>query len=441
MKENTVDISLGSRSLEIAEKDRRYMTTGLAPCTLYAPLVFERGEGSVLWDVDGKKYIDMAAGVLTNATGHCHPKVVHALTEQVNKLWHIHDFPCPDRYKLCEALLKWMPDDLDTFEFYSGGTETVEAAMRAAMSYNKGKSVFLSFNKCYHGKTLGSRTLIGNRSFGPILDGIHVPFAHCYRCEFGLSHPSCGLHCADYAEKALRMNKDVLAGVVVEPILGAGGVVVPPKGFLERIAETCCELGILLIADEVLTGIGRTGKFFAIEHYGIKPDLICSGKGLGSGFPVMALCGKKDIMTAEPYGAPGGASTSFGGNPLAVAAALATVDVIDQEKLLDNALKVGEYIRKRLDAMKEKHPLIGDVRGMGLLFGIELVKNRKTKEPAREEGKQVYMESINRGLKFLTTDELTRLSPPLNVPLSLTEEALDIYESALEAVEKQYGYV
>jgi 4-aminobutyrate aminotransferase/(S)-3-amino-2-methylpropionate transaminase len=431
----------GPKSLKIWRKEEKHMTTGLAPCTLYTPIVFERGKGAILWDVDGNSYIDFAAGVLTNSTGHCHPKLVKRLEAQVEKLWHIHDFPCPDRYKLCELLSKKAPGDIDTFEFYSGGAETVEAAMRAATSYNKGKFEFLGFHGGYHGKTLGSRAIWGCRTFGPIPSCLHVPYPYCYRCEFGLKYPECDLQCAKYAGNVIKQNKDVLAAVVFEPILGAGGIVIPPREYWKIIVDTCRQNGVLVIADEILVGIGRTGQFFASEYYGIEPDLICSGKGLGSGFPVMALGGKREIMTSKPYGAAGGASTSFGGNPLAIAVALATIEVIDEENILENVRKVGDFVTKRLNEIKEKHPLIGDIRGMGLLHGIELVKDRKTKEPADEEGKQVYLEGIRHGLKFLTTDRLTRFSPPLNISLELVKKALDIYEEAVGLIEGKCGYL
>lgn len=427
----------GRKSLEIWEKEKGYMTTGLAPCTLYTPIVFERGEGALLWDVDGNRYIDLAAGVLTNSTGHCHPIVVERLGSQLKQLWHVHDFPTPDRYRLCELLREITPEGIDTFEFYSGGTETVEAAMRAAASYNRGKSLFLSFHQCYHGKTLGSRSLTQNRDFGPVPDGIRVPFAYCYRCAFGQSYPGCNMRCADYMEETIRKHKNSLCAAVTEPVLGAGGVIVPPQEFLKRLESVCRETGVLLIADEVLTGIGRTGgTFFTVQSFDIKPDLICSGKGLGSGFPVMALGGRREIMTAEPYGSPGGASTSFGGNPLAVAAALVTLEVIRDEGMLEHAERVGDYMEERLRAMQEKHPLIGDVRGMGALFGVELVTDRETREPADEAGRRVYLECVGRGLKILTTGSLSRFSPPLNIPFDLLNEALDIYEAALTAVEE-----
>lgn len=433
----------GPRSREIWERERRHITSGLDGCTLLAPIVFERGEGSIVWDVDGNSYIDCAAGVLTNSTGHCHPKVVRALQEQAGKLWHVHNFPTPQKHELCELLAEKFPPGVDTFAFYSGGTETVEAGLRAAVSYTK-RYEFVSFHHAYHGRSMGSRSLAlwWGKAFGPVSSGfIRSPFAYCYRCPFGLTYPACDLRCAEYLQEVIRFNSwGSLAGVVFEPILGAGGVVVPPDGFLQRIVEIARQHGALVLADEILTGIGRTGRFLAVEHWGIEPDLVFAGKGLGSGFPVMILGGRREIMNQAPFGSPGGASTSFGGNPLAVVAALATLQVIYEEDLLTHTREMGKMLAERFAVLKDKHPLIGDVRGLGLLWGIELVRDRKTKEPAEEEGRQLYLECLRRGLKTITPGHLTRFSPPLNIPRELLEKAMDIYDEALSAVEKQYGY-
>ena len=397
----------------------------------------------MVWDVDGNSYIDCAAGVLTNSTGHCHPEVVKALQEQASRLWHVHDFPVPQRHELCELLAEKCAPGIDTFEFYSGGTETVEAALRAAISYTR-RYEFISFHYAFHGKTLGSRSLAlwWGKGFGPVSNGIRLPFAYCYRCSFGLTYPACDLRCAEYLREAIRFNSwGSLAGLVFEPVLGGGGVVLPPHGFLPRVVEIARQEGALILADEVLTGVGRTGTFLAIEHWHLQPDLVFFGKGLGSGFPVMALGGRRDIMTAAPYGAPGGASTSFGGNPLAIASALTTLRVMDRENLLAHTRAMGQFLADRFAALRDKHPLVGDVRGLGLLWGIELVRDRKTKEPAEEEGRQLYLECLRRGLKTITPGHVTRFSPPLNIPRQLLEMAVDIYDAALSAVERRYNYL
>jgi 4-aminobutyrate aminotransferase-like enzyme len=444
MEPNIISEVPGPRSREIWEKEKRHMTSGLDACTLMAPIVFERGEGSLLWDVDGNSYIDCAAGVLTNSTGHCHPKVVKALQEQAGKLWHIHNFPTEQRSSLLDILCENFPAGIDTFAFYSGGTETVEAGLRAATSYTK-KYEFISFHDAYHGRTIGSRGLAmwWGKGFGPVSsNGIRSPFAYCYRCPFGMTHPGCDLRCAEYLKDSIKFNSwGSIAGILFEPIQGAGGVIVPPDGFLQRVVEIAREQDILIIADEILTGIGRTGKFLAVEHWGIEPDLVFSGKGLGSGFPVMVLGGRRDIMTRLPFGSAGGASTSFGGNPLATAAALATLQVFEEEDLLSHTRKMGDVLVDQFAVLKEKHPLIGDVRGMGLLWGIELVKDRQTKERAEEEGRQLYLECLKRGLKTITPGHLTRFSPPLNIPQPLLERAVEIYDEALTVVEKQFGYL
>jgi len=429
----------GPKSLEIWKKEKKYITPGLGPDTLCIPIVFKEGKGSILWDVDGNSYIDFAAGILTNSTGNCHPKLVERLRKQIEQLWHVHDAPTPDRYKLLTLLAEKTPRGIDTFEFYSGGAETVEAAMRAAISYTKNYE-FIFFHRAFHGKTLGVRSALlwQMKGCGPVLNAVRVPFAYCYRCSFKLQYPSCGLHCADYLEEAVRYNSSGnIAAIIFEPIIGGGGIIVPPEGFLQKIADFCRHNRILLIADEILTGVGRTGKFFAVEHFGIEPDLILFGKGLGSGFPVMVLGGRREIMSAEPFGLPGGASTTFGGNPLAIACALATLETIEKEGMLKSIRTVGNFISRRLNEMQEKYQLIGDVRGMGLLYGVELVKDKKTKEPAYEEGKLIYIECVKNGLRLIAQGPLIRFSPPLNIPLELVGCALDIFEGAVSKIEKK----
>ena len=433
----------GPKSLKIWEEEKKYITPGLSvdmKVMRRGPVVFERGEGSLLWDVDGNCYIDFAAGVLTNSTGNCHPKIVQKFTVQVKKLWHVHDNPTPERVKLLKILLNKTPEGIDTFEFYSGGSETVEAAMKAATSYTH-KYEFISFYRGFHGKTLGTRTIcpgfIG-KGFGPVMNAVRVPCAYCYRCFFGLKYPGCQLHCADFIKEAVYFNaSDDIAAMVFEPVMGAGGVIIPPKGFWNKVVEFCRQNNILLIADEILAGVGRTGKFFSFEHFGIEPDLITFGKGMGSGYPVMVLAGRKKIMSALPFARPGGASTSFGGNALAVAAALATLETIEEEKMLDNACKIGEVMGRRLNEMKDRYSFIGDVRGLGALWALEFVKDRQTKEPAPRVGESVAREAFNHGLRTIHGGTALRLSPALNTPIGLIEKGLDILDTALSEVEKQ----
>ena len=433
----------GPESRRIWNKEKAHIASGLAECTTLCPVIFREGKGSILTDVDGNRYIDLAAGVLTNSCGHCHPTIASRLKTQIDSLWHIHDFPNQERWRLNEKLNEKTPSGIDTFEYYTGGTETIEAAMRAAISYT-GRYEFISFHGGYHGKTLGSRSLTRWwwNGFGPAVSGIRMPFAYCYRCSFKAEYPSCGVLCADYIEEAVRNNSTgSVAAVVFEPILGAGGVVIPPEEFLRKIVDYCRRRDILIIADEVLTGVGRTGKFFAIEHFDIQPDLMAFGKGLGSGFPVMALAGKAEIMNASPFGEPGGASTSFGGNPLGTAAALATVETIDAEHVVEHVRRMSAIVETRLAAMREKHPLIGDVRGIGLLWGMEFVKDRATKEPATEEGREVFLEAMRHGVKTLTPGALCRISPPLNIPEDVLQEGLEVFDRCIERVERRFHYL
>ena len=426
----------GKKSKQLWDEDVSYVISGRSNIADSLPLVFEKGEGVFIYDADNNKYLDFSAGILTASTGHCHPHLVERVKEQVDKLCHVYAFPTPDRHKLCRKLSTKMPKGVDTFAFYCEGAITVEAALRAASSYNK-RHLYAAMTHAYHGRTLLTRSLgthLLPKEFGPTVNVAHLHYPYCYRCPFKLQYPKCNLACIECSCDLLQASGNEKPGAIIfEPIVGAGGVIVPPKGALKRLVEICRQYDMVIIADEVLTGVGRTGKFLAVEHFGVEPDLVTFGKGLGSGIPIMCVAGKKEIMCSSPFGESGGggSSTSFGGNPVSNAAALATIEIIEQEKLVENAAKLGREIEERTNGWSEKYNIVGDVRGLGLLWGIELVKDKTTKEPYDQAWDEIYKNCMRNGVRLVPN----RICPPLNISSKQLHHGLDVMEAAIKEID------
>lgn len=426
----------GTKSRRLWKLDEQYVIAGRSNIAQSLPLVFEKGRGVYIYDVDGNKYLDFSAGILTASTGHCHPHVSKRLKEQLDKLWHVYAFPTPDRYKLCRLLTDLMPPNIDAFAFYSGGAEAVEAALRAASSYNK-KYLFSAMTHGYHGRTLMTRSLapyLLPRTFGPVVNVAHLHYPYCYRCPFKLTYPKCSLACVESADDLLQgSGHEPLCALIFEPIAGAGGIIVPPIEVWRRLIEICRKRDMLIIADEILTGVGRTGKFLAVENFGVAPDLTTFGKGLGSGFPVMVVAGKKEIMSSPPFGEAGGggSSSSFGGSALAAAAALGTMEAMLEEKMVENAASLGQELKARFSDWTEKYRMVGDVRGMGLLWGIELVKDPKNKTPHPEAWDKIYKMCMRNGLRLVPN----RICPPLCITRGQLHHGVDILEAAIKEVD------
>ncbi len=428
----------GKKSQELWDKDINYVISGRTNIADSLPLVFEKGKGIYIYDVDGNEYIDFSAGILTASTGHCHPTLVKKLEKQIQELWHVYAFPTPERANFCKTLKSYMPEGIDTFAFYCEGSITVEAALRAASSYNKRWS-YAAMTHAYHGRTLQTRSLgsyLLPKEFGPVVNVTRFHYPNCYRCPMKLKHPECDLACIEASTDLLQgSNTELPSAVIFEPIAGAGGIIVPPKGAWKRLAEICREKEMLVIADEVLTGVGRTGKFLAIEHFDVTPDITTFGKGLGSGFPIMVVAGRKEIMGSYPYGSAGGggSSTSFGGSPLAVAAAEGTLEVFEQEELIKNARERGKEIEARTADWKEKYPAIGDIRGIGLLWAIDIVKDRVTKEVDNDAWNRIYLNCMRNGLRLVPN----RLCPPLTITSEELHRSLDILEEGIKTETKK----
>jgi 4-aminobutyrate aminotransferase len=431
----------GPRARALVSRDDRTVSPSLPRAY---PLAVKDAQGVMVQDVDGNRFLDCAAGIAVCSTGHCHPRVVEAIRQQADRLLHIcaADFYDPLYISLAERLSKLAPGDGPKRVFLgNSGAEAIEAALKL-VRHHTGRSHVLAFFGAFHGRTMGAVSLTASKSvyhagFGPLVPGItHVPYAYCYRCAYNLTYPNCDLACVDYIEDVLfarSVPPDEVAAVFVEAVQGEGGYIVPPPGWLSRLHALCVKYGILLVDDEIQSGLGRTGRMFAIEHWGVEPDIVCSAKALASGMPLSAMIARHEIMS-WPAGAHG---STFGGNPVCCAAALATLDVIQEERLMENAARVGERLLGDLRELAQESRLIGDVRGLGLMLGVEMVKDKETKEIAKAETDAVMLECFKRGLLLLPCGPNSmRFSPPLIITEAQAGTAFEIFAEALAEVEK-----
>jgi 4-aminobutyrate aminotransferase len=392
----------------------------------------------VVEDVDENLFLDFMAGIAVANTGHSHPRVVQAIEEQARKFLHIcgSDFYYEPMMELAEKLSQLAPGSGTKKVFFTNsGTETVEAAFKLARFATKRQHV-IAFHGAFHGRTMGALSLTASRSshraqFSPLVPGVHhVPYAFCHRCPYHLNYGSCEMGCVSYLEEVLfryEVAPQEVAAIFVEPIQGEGGYIVPPREYLGMLQDLCRRHGILLVADEIQSGFGRTGKMFACEHWGIEPDILCAGKGIASGMPLGAMIARSEISTWTP----GTHGSTFGGNPVACAAALATIAVI-QAGLLRNATEVGAYLIDKLNQLKNKHVVIGDVRGVGLMIGVEFVRADGSGTPDAAFRDKVMKNCFERGLLLLGCGESTlRFCPPLIVNQEESTTAAEIFDSAI----------
>ena len=428
----------GPKAKALIERDGKVVSPSY---TRDYPFVIARGEGATVEDVDGNVFLDCAAGIAVNSTGHSHPTVVAAIVDQAQKFLHMSgtDFYYEPQVRLGEELADTAPMSGQVRTFYANsGTEANEAAIKLARYHTKRYGI-LGFLGSFHGRTMGSLSLtssraIQRRGFGPMQGGtFHAPYANCYRCPVGLTPDRCGAECLEFLEEQILVHlisPDDVAAVLVEPIQGEGGYVVPAKAFHERLRALTKQHGMLLMVDEVQSGMGRTGKMWAIEHFGVEPDVVTAAKGIASGLPLGVTLAKADVM-AWP---PGAHASTFGGNPVSCAAAIATIGLL-RESLVKNAAEVGEHLLAGLRALKDKHPIIGDVRGKGLMVGVELVRDRVTKERATTERNAVVDEAFHRGMLILGAGRnAIRFSPPLVLSKSQADTAIRIFDESLTAV-------
>lgn len=415
---------------------------GLSGQVKLFPVAFESGFGCILKDVDGNEYIDFSSGIYVTTLGHCHPKITEAVQKHAGTLMNAHDFTTPIKTRLMEKMAETLPGDLNGFQLYDCGTAAVEAGLRVCRAAT-GKSELISCFNDFHGKTYGAVSIaeFPNLAYGPVrAPGCHlVPRPNPYRPMWTKPDGTIDTdqYLKFYAEYIDRATTHNVAAFVLEPIQGWGGSVIPPDDFFPKLRKFCDDRKILLMADEVLTSMGRTGKWLAMEHWGVLPDVVTLGKGFGNGFPVTAVAVRdayKDSIEKIS------ASSSYGGNPMACAAALACFDAIKDEKLLDRALHLEQVAMKYMRPMLDRHPIVGDVRAKGCLMGIELVKDKTTKEPLDIAGKMVYQKAFAKGLAWIPAGHILRMSPPIVMEDEVLIKGLEIIEESISETEKELGF-
>ncbi|MEW5721687.1 MAG: acetyl ornithine aminotransferase family protein [Thermodesulfobacteriota bacterium] len=428
----------GPKAREILTKDHMYISPSY---TRGYPLVIERGAGLEVVDVDGNVFLDFTAGIAVCNTGHAHPKVVEAIIDQAKKFLHMSgtDFYYQAQSELAERLAGFTQDNGRKVFYCNSGAEAIEAALKLAR-YHTRRTRVLSFLGSFHGRTMGALSLsaskaIHERGFAPMVPGVtHVPYAYCYRCPYNLEFPSCEAYCVDYIREDLfkrSIPPDEVAAVFVEPVQGEGGYVVPPRLFHEKLFALCREFDILYVADEIQTGMGRTGRMLASAHFGIDPDIFTLAKGIASGMPLGAMVARDEIMD---WG-PGSHASTFGGNPVSCRAALATLDLLEGG-LIANAAAMGAYLKDGLTELRARHRLIGDVRGLGLMAAVELVRDRERKTKAVDERNRAVDLAFHKGLLLLGCGECSiRFVPALTVTRTEIDRCLAIFDETLSVVE------
>ncbi len=430
----------GANAARIVKDDTKWMSPSY---TRSYPLAIKRGRGVMVEDVDGNQFIDFAAGIAVLSTGHCHPEVVAAIKKQAGEFIHMSgtDFYYENMITLAERLSKVAPMKGPHKIYYgNSGTEAIEAAIKLARYHTKRQNI-IAFYGAFHGRTMGSLALTSSkvqqrRRFFPLMPGVtHVPYPNVYRRPEGTDEKQYAIDCARFIEEKLfktTLPPEEVAAIFVEPIQGEGGYVVAPTEFMQELRRICDKHGILLVCDEVQSGAGRTGKWWAVEHTGVQPDIITVAKGIASGMPLGVTISRSDIMDWVP----GSHASTFGGNPVCIASALATMDVLEREGV-KNARVVGEYIMKRLRTWPSKHPMVGDVRGRGLMIGVEIVRDQKSKAIAHDERDKIVDLAFERGALFLGAGENSiRICPPLIITKEQADAGLDILEESISLVEK-----
>src|ERR1700738_4824222 len=428
----------GPQAKRVIEEDAKFLSPSL---TREYPLVAKKGRGAIVEDIDGNAFLDFAAGIALCSPGHCHPKVVEAIQKQAAELIHISgtDFYHHHMPQLAERLIATMPGKEHKKVFFgNSGTEAVEGAIKLARYATK-RDKLIAFYGCFHGRTLGSLSLTASKStqrtnFGALLGGVeHIPYPYAYRCAHGHSPETCGTEILELLEQQMFKRlfaPEEIAAVIIEPIQGEGGFVPAPAFFLQQLQEICNKHGIMLIIDEVQSGMGRTGKWWAYEHAGVEPDILCTAKGIASGMPLSAFIAKERVMKWKP----GSHGSTYGGNPVAIASAMATIDLIEGG-LMGNAQQMGDYIFGKIASWTKQFKIVGDVRGKGLMIGIEIVRHQRTKEKAADLRDAVITKAVHKGLLLLGSGENSiRMSPPLLIDREQADCAIRILEESFREI-------
>jgi 4-aminobutyrate aminotransferase-like enzyme len=421
----------GPRSRALRAREDEHLAPGVQGYAVTSGIAVDHAEGSAITDVDGNVLLDFIGGIGVNALGHAHPVLGRALGEQLARV-SVGSLTTEARVELTERLAAHAPaPGVDRIQLYSSGAEAVESALRLAKSHT-GKSEFVSFWGGFHGKTLGALSLMGSsfkRGLGPMPPGTHlVPYADCYRCPLALEHPSCGLACVDVARKHLAQSlTGGVAAIVVEPMQGTAGNVIPPDDFMPAVRALADDLDALLVVDEMITGFGRTGKWWGTDHSKTRPDIVTIGKAFGGGFPVTGVLTTKEIASAKPWSSPSGSSSSYGGNPLAAAAAATAIRILDDEQLVENARHVGEALLGMLRPFVDDFPFVGEVRGRGMFLALELVRDKRTKEPLPLPiAQRIYAACVERGLLTMAYAPRVRLQPSLTMDEATARNGVEI---------------
>lgn len=428
----------GPKATESVRKTHKYVAT----TTRGEHLVVDKQEGSKIIDVDGNTYIDFAAGISVANVGHRHPKVVAAIKQQLDKFIHNAptDFYDDIQWRLAKKLTDITPGSFEKRVYFgNSGTEAVEAAIKAVKKNNTGKRL-IAFAPSFHGRTMGSLSLtasktVHRRGYFPLMPGVaHAPYPYCYRCPFGQDPDSCGLECANYIEEVLfnyYVPPEEVAGLFMEPVCGEGGYIVPPTKFVQKIRSLTEEYDIALVSDEIQAGLGRSGRMVTMEHFAVTPDVVAFAKALASGVPLGATVLRDDLAFKEK----GSHSSTYGGNALAVAAASKVIDVLREEKLPERSRKLGKTVKARLHELKEEVEILGDVRGLGLMIGLEIVKDKDSKAFNSKARDQIVEECFKRGVVMLPCGKSNfRVIPPLTIEEDLLNEGLDTVESVMKEV-------
>lgn len=428
----------GPRAAALIDLDSRYVSPSY---TRAYPLVAERAEGLWVTDPDGNVFLDFTSGIAVCSTGHCHPRIVEAIIHQAQQLLHMSgtDFYYTPQIALAQKLARFLPGSSPGKVFFgNSGAEAVEAAFKLAR-YHTRRELNIAFFGAFHGRTMGALSLTASKTiqkkhYNPLVPGItHVPYPYCYRCPYGHCRSRCGTECVDWIENLLfrtSVPSDEVAAIFVEPIQGEGGYIVPPPEFHRELHQLAQKYGILYVADEVQSGMGRTGKMLALDHFGVVPDMVALAKGIASGMPLGAMIARSDIMDWEA----GSHASTFGGNPVSCAAALATIELLE-EGLMENAAERGRQFMAGLHQLQLTYECLGDVRGLGLMIGIELVKDRETKERAVEWRNGLIRAAFKRGLLLLGCGENSiRFCPALTISPEEVEVGLSIFEESLREV-------
>ncbi len=424
----------GPNSREITDKSSEYEAKAVKR---QFPVIWARARGVTVEDVDGNRYLDFTSGILVANIGHSHPGHIAKIQEQAGKYLNCYNFVNPWRVKLAEKLVGLTSAGLNKVFIATTGAEAVEFAVKAAKYYT-GRHEIISFYGGYHGKTYGAESLNGKASsrtgFGPAMPGvIFSPYPNCYRCDFEREYPACELFCFKFLQRKVETESSRnIAALIIEPFQGGAGQIMPPPVFVQKLAEWCAANKVVFIMDETQTSFGRTGRMFAFEHFGVEPDLVVAGKGISGGIPITALIGRDRIMDNLPAGS---LSSTHGGNPIACCAAVTSIEIIEEEGLLNNSEQMGQYLLEKGRKLCKESGIIGDFRGIGLMAGVEIVRDKETKNPAPDLAKQIVNECIKKGLLLIQPigfyGNVIRMAPPLVIRREEIDEALAIFAEAV----------